>query len=130
MTVRKCDEELEGESEMTESDWLAEKCQEKRPHLKAVASRILGSNGEADDAVQEAWFRLTRSHVNSVENLGGWLTTVVARVCLAVRPSGEMSPCVTVSVGSLQSSLPVATSNKLSDSILPLGPMRGSPGGS
>src|SRR5262249_53779920 len=82
MTVGKCDEELDGESEMTESDWLAEKFQEKRPHLRAVACRILGSDGEADDAVQEAWFRLTRSDVNSVENLGGWLTTVVARVCL------------------------------------------------
>ena len=67
---------------MTENDWLAEKFQEKRPHLRAVACRILGSDGEADDAVQEAWFRLTRSDVNSVENLGGWLTTVVARVCL------------------------------------------------
>jgi RNA polymerase sigma-70 factor, ECF subfamily len=82
MTVGKCDEELDGESEMTESDWLAEQFQEKRPHLRAVACRILGSNGEADDAVQEAWFRLTRSDVNSVENLGGWFTTVVARVCL------------------------------------------------
>src|SRR5262249_4271269 len=82
MTVGQCDEELDGESEMTESDWLAEKFQENRPHLRAVACRILGSYGEADDAVQEAWFRLTRSDVNSVENLGGWLTTVVARVCL------------------------------------------------
>lgn len=67
---------------MTENDWLAEKFQEKRPHLRAVAYRILGSNWEADDAVQETWFRLTRSDVNSTENLGGWLTTVVARVCL------------------------------------------------
>src|SRR5262245_21407845 len=67
---------------MIESDWLAEKFQEKRPHLRAVACRILGSSAEADDAVQEAWFRLARSEVNSVENLGGWLTTVVARVCL------------------------------------------------
>src|SRR5262249_8708534 len=82
MTVGKCDAEFDGESEMTESDWLAEKFQEQRPHLRAVACRILGSHGEADDAVQEAWFRLTRSEVNSVENLGGWLTTVVARVCL------------------------------------------------
>src|SRR5215472_3930404 len=87
MTVRKCDEELSeglagGESTMTDSDWLAEKFQENRPRLRAVACRILGSNGEADDAFQEAWFRLTRSDVNSVENLGGWLTTVVARVCL------------------------------------------------
>src|SRR5262249_51511260 len=82
MTVGKCDEELDGESEMTESDWLAEKFQEKRPHLRAVACRILGSNGEADDAVQEAWLRLTRSDVNSIENLGGWLTSAVAKVCL------------------------------------------------
>src|SRR5262245_58030097 len=67
---------------MTESNWLAEKFQENRPQLRAVAYRILGSNGEADDAVQEAWLRLTRSDINSVENLGGWLTTVVARVCL------------------------------------------------
>src|SRR5262249_28346508 len=81
-TVGKCDEEVGGESPMTDSDWLAEKFQEKRPHLKAVACRILGSNAEADDAVQEAWFRLTRSDVNSVENLGGWVTTVVARGCL------------------------------------------------
>src|SRR5262245_20670646 len=67
---------------MPENDWLAEKFQENRPRLRAVACRILGSPGEADDAVQQAWFRLTRSDVNSVENLGGWLTTVVARVCL------------------------------------------------
>src|SRR5262245_34273334 len=78
MTVGKCD----GRIKMTESDWLAEKFQENRPQLRAVAYRILGSNGEADDAVQETWFRLTRSDVNTVENLGGWLTTVVARVCL------------------------------------------------
>jgi len=67
---------------VTESDWLAEKFQEKRHHLKTVACRILGSDGEADDAVQETWLRLTRTDVSSVENLGGWLTTVVARVCL------------------------------------------------
>src|SRR5215813_12734082 len=78
MTVGKCD----GRIKMTESNWLAEKFQENRPQLRAVAYRILGSSGEADDAVQEAWFRLTRSDVNSVENLVGWLTTVVARVCL------------------------------------------------
>jgi RNA polymerase sigma-70 factor (ECF subfamily) len=67
---------------MTENDWLASRFQENRSHLRAVAYRILGSNGEADDAVQEAWFRLTRSDVHAIENLGGWLTTVVARVCL------------------------------------------------
>src|SRR5262245_40796321 len=71
-----------GESEMPENDWLAEKFQENRPQLRTVACRILGSTGEADDAVQEAWLRLTRSDTSSVENLGGWLTTVVARVCL------------------------------------------------
>ncbi len=67
---------------MTESDWLAERFQEKRAHLRAVAYRILGSNGEAEDAVQEAWLRLSRSEADRIENLGGWLTTVVARVCL------------------------------------------------
>src|SRR5262245_47705641 len=82
MTLGKCDDDLEGESTMAESDWLASKFQENRSQLRAVAYRILGSNGEVDDAVQEAWVRLTRSDVNSVENLGGWLTTVVARVCL------------------------------------------------
>ncbi|HJT23767.1 MAG TPA: sigma-70 family RNA polymerase sigma factor, partial [bacterium] len=67
---------------MPETNWLADKFQQNRSHLRAVAYRILGSNVEADDAVQEVWLRLTRSDVNSIENLGGWLTTVVARVCL------------------------------------------------
>jgi RNA polymerase sigma-70 factor (ECF subfamily) len=67
---------------MTENEWLAEKFQENRNHLRTVAYRILGSNWEADDAVQEAWLRLTRSDARSPENLGGWLTTVVARICL------------------------------------------------
>jgi RNA polymerase sigma factor (sigma-70 family) len=65
-----------------ERDWLAERFEEKRTHLRAVAYRMLGSVSEADDAVQEAWLRLSRSDTSSVENLGGWLTTVVARVCL------------------------------------------------
>jgi RNA polymerase sigma-70 factor (ECF subfamily) len=67
---------------MTENDWLANRFQENRSHLRALAYRILGSNGEAEDAVQEAWLRLTRSDVQTIENLGGWLTTVVARLCL------------------------------------------------
>src|SRR5262244_1083530 len=62
--------------------WLAERFEEHRTHLKTVAYRMLGSLTEADDAVQEAWLRLSRSGANGVENLGGWLTTVVARVCL------------------------------------------------
>jgi RNA polymerase sigma-70 factor, ECF subfamily len=65
-----------------ERDWLAERFEEHRTHLRAVAYRMLGSPSEADDAVQEAWLRLSRSDTSGVENLGGWLTTVVARVCL------------------------------------------------
>ena len=67
---------------MDEHDWLAERFEEHRTHLRAVAYRMLGSPSEADDAVQEAWLRLARSGGVGVENLGGWLTTVVARVCL------------------------------------------------
>jgi RNA polymerase sigma factor (sigma-70 family) len=67
---------------MDEDDFLAERFEENRTHLRAVAYRMLGSLSEADDAVQEAWLRLSRSDTSGVENLGGWLTTVVARVCL------------------------------------------------
>ena len=67
---------------MDEHDWLAERFEENRGHLRAVAYRMLGSLSEADDAVQEAWLRLSRSDTSGVENLGGWLTTVVGRVCL------------------------------------------------
>src|ERR671916_595590 len=67
---------------MDERDWLATRFEEHRPRLRAVAYRMLGSPSEADDAVQEAWLRLDRSGSDGVENLGGWLTTVVGRVCL------------------------------------------------
>ena len=67
---------------MDEHDWLAERFEAHRTHLRAVAFRMLGSPSEADDAVQEAWLRLSRSGAAGVENLGGWLTTVVGRVCL------------------------------------------------
>jgi len=67
---------------MHERDFLAEQFEEHRTHLKAVAYRMLGSLTEADDAVQEAWIRLSRSDADEIENLGGWLTTVVARVSL------------------------------------------------
>jgi RNA polymerase sigma-70 factor (ECF subfamily) len=67
---------------MDEREWLAQRFEEKRGHLRAVAYRMLGSLSEADDAVQEAWLRLSRSAAGSIENLGGWLTTVVAHVCL------------------------------------------------
>jgi RNA polymerase sigma factor (sigma-70 family) len=67
---------------MDDHEWLAERFEEHRTHLRAVAYRMLGSLSEADDAVQESWLRLSRSDANDIENLGGWLTTVVARVCL------------------------------------------------
>jgi RNA polymerase sigma factor (sigma-70 family) len=67
---------------MDEHDWLAEQFEAKRTHLRAVAYRMLGELSEADDAVQEAWLRLSRSDTSGVANLGGWLTTVVARICL------------------------------------------------
>ena len=67
---------------MNERDYLAERFEEHRTHLRAVAYRMLGSSGEVDDAVQEAWLRLSRVDAAGIDNLGGWLTTVVARVCL------------------------------------------------
>jgi RNA polymerase sigma factor (sigma-70 family) len=65
-------------------DFLAGRFEEHRAHLKAVAYRMLGSHAEAEDAVQEAWLRVTRGDTSGVDNLGGWLTTVVARICLNV----------------------------------------------
>lgn len=67
---------------MDEKKWQAEKFEANRPHLRAVAYRMLGSRTEAEDAVQEAWLRLVRSDTSDVENLSGWLTTVTARICL------------------------------------------------
>jgi RNA polymerase sigma factor (sigma-70 family) len=68
---------------MTEQrDWLAEQFEEHRPHLRRVAYRMLGTLDESEDAVQEAWLRLSRADGAAIDNLGGWLTTVVARVCL------------------------------------------------
>ena len=67
---------------MSEDVWLADRFEADRPRLWAMASRMLGSSAEADDAVQEAWLRLSRSNAGGVDNLSGWLTTIVARVCL------------------------------------------------
>ena len=67
---------------MEEREWLFDRFEAHRGHLRAVAYRMLGSTGEADDAVQEAWLRLSRASTAGVENLGGWLTAVVSRVCL------------------------------------------------
>jgi RNA polymerase sigma factor (sigma-70 family) len=74
---------------MDQHDWLAEQFEQYRTHLRAVAYRMLGSLSEADDAVQEAWLRLSRAGGDGIENLGGWLTTVVARVCLNMLRSRE-----------------------------------------
>lgn len=67
---------------MQGQDWLAEQFEQSRGHLRGVAYRMLGSAAEAEDAVQEAWLRLSRSNSSEIENLGGWLNTVVSRVCL------------------------------------------------
>jgi RNA polymerase sigma factor (sigma-70 family) len=73
---------------MTQDEWLADQFEEHRAHLRAVAYRMLGSANDAEDAVQEAWIRLSRSDSSAVQNLGGWLTTVVARIALDMLRSG------------------------------------------
>jgi RNA polymerase sigma-70 factor (ECF subfamily) len=85
------------------SDTLAEPFERNRAHLKAVAYRMLGSMSEAEDAVQEAWLRLSRSDAAAIENLGGWLTSVTARVCLDMlrsRKARREAPEVTEAVAS------------------------------
>jgi DNA-directed RNA polymerase specialized sigma24 family protein len=77
---------------MDEHDVLAERFEAHRPRLRAIAYQTLGSPSEADDAVQEAWLRLSRSDPDNIENLGGWLTTVVARVCLNMLQSRGDEP--------------------------------------
>src|SRR5829696_8778762 len=77
---------------MEKEKWLAEQFEAHRDHLQRVAYRMLGSTGEADDAVQEAWLRLSRSDAAAIDNLGGWLTTVVARVCLNMLRSRQSRP--------------------------------------
>ena len=88
---------------MGQDDWLVARFEENRDHLHGVAYRILGSATEAEDAVQETWIRLSRSEAGSIDNLGGWLTTVVGRICLDMlrtrrgrpeRPVGDHSPAL------------------------------------
>src|SRR6266566_5947451 len=90
-----------GKVTVDENEWLAERFEAHRTHLQSVAYRMLGSRTEADDAVQESWLRLRRSDTSGVENLAGWLTTVVGRVCLDMlrtrksrheEPLGEQVP--------------------------------------
>jgi RNA polymerase sigma-70 factor (ECF subfamily) len=73
-----------GPERMYEQDWLADRFEENRSHLRGVAYRMLGSLSEADDALQETWLRLSRSDAAGIDNLPGWLTTVVARICLDI----------------------------------------------
>ncbi|MGH3303267.1 MAG: sigma-70 family RNA polymerase sigma factor [Streptosporangiaceae bacterium] len=77
---------------MRQDSWLAARFEESRPHLRGVAYRLLGSREEADDALQESWIKLSQSDADKVENLTGWLTTVVARVCLDMLRSRRARP--------------------------------------
>jgi RNA polymerase sigma factor (sigma-70 family) len=77
---------------MGDEDWLARRFEEHRPHLRAVAGRILGSAADPDEAVRETWLRLRRADTSHVENLAGWLTTTVARICLDVLLSRRSHP--------------------------------------
>jgi RNA polymerase sigma factor (sigma-70 family) len=77
---------------MDERDWLAERFEEHRMHLRAVAYRMLGSLAEADEAVQDSWLRVSRAGGDGIENLRGWLTTIVARVCLNALQARKARP--------------------------------------
>jgi RNA polymerase sigma factor (sigma-70 family) len=77
---------------MDERDWLVERFEEHRPHLRGVAYRMLGSLAEADEAVQDAWLRVSRAGADGIENFRGWLTTIVARVCLNALQARKVRP--------------------------------------
>jgi RNA polymerase sigma-70 factor (ECF subfamily) len=77
---------------MDERDWLVERFEEHRPHLRAVAYRMLGSLAEAEEAVQDAWLRVSRAGADGIENFRGWLTTIVARVCLNALQARKARP--------------------------------------
>jgi RNA polymerase sigma factor (sigma-70 family) len=102
-----------------ELDWLVDRFEAHRAHLRAVAYRMLGSRGEADDAVQEAWLRLSRSDPHGIQNLGGWLTTVVARVALDMlrsRASRREEPAGVDPAGPIES--PTAGTNPEDEAVL------------
>jgi RNA polymerase sigma factor (sigma-70 family) len=91
-----------GKEAMEKHEWLAEAFEAERPHLQAVAYRLLGSISEADDAVQEAWLHLSRYDTSSVKNLGGWLTTVVARISLNILRSRKLRREESLEVSALE----------------------------
>ena len=97
---------------MDEKAWLAERFEANRSHLRGVAYRMLGSLTEADDAVQEAWIRLSRTDTSEVVNLRAWLTTVVGRVCLNMLRSRR-----TRREASLETHVPIPSSARRRDSI-------------
>ena len=106
---------------MAEENWLAAKFEEKRGHLRAVAYRMLGSATEADDAVQEAWLRLSRTDADGIENLGGWLTTVVSHVCLDMLRSRKTRSEESISADASEAppkEVPAKTSDPESEAIL------------
>src|SRR5215471_18079776 len=104
---------------MPETKWLVEKFEANRVHLRAVAYRMLGSLSEADDAVQETWIRLSRADTNDVENLGGWLTTVVARVCLDVLRARKARTEVALEEESVEGGIDAEKELLLADAIGP-----------
>ena len=108
---------------MGEDQWLADRFEEHRPHLRAVAYRMLGSVAEADDAVQDTWLRVSRAGTAGVDNLGGWLTTTVSRVCLNVlrsrrtRREDPLDPHVPDPVIRPEGALPPEDEAVLADSV-------------
>ncbi len=92
-----------------QQEWLAERFEDERRHLFGVAYRMLGSTAEAEDAVQEAWLRLSRSETDEIDNLGGWLTTVVARVCLNMLRTRKTRGEVSLETAPVESGLPDPT---------------------
>ena len=108
---------------MNKHDWLAELFEANRTHLQAVAYRMLGSLSEADDAVQESWLRLSRSDTSGIENLGGWLTTVVARICLDMlrsrhsRREESLEAAVPESIESREEGIDPEQEVRLADSV-------------
>jgi RNA polymerase sigma-70 factor (ECF subfamily) len=107
---------------MDKKDWLAKNFEESRQHLKAIAHQMLGSSGEAEDAVQETWLRLSRTNSEEIENLRGWLTTVVARVCLDMlrsRKSKREDPLDDVSDNQADTSGPPEAKFLIADSVGP-----------
>ena len=103
---------------MDKREWLAGQFEGNRPHLRNVAYRMLGSLAEADDAVQEAWIRLNRAGADDVDNLGGWLTTVVSRVCLDMLRTRKARREEAFEAGSLEPAAPRRSSDPEQETML------------